>query len=131
MLRTRQSGFTLIELMITVAIIGILAAIAYPSYQQYVVRSNRSEAQAYLMELAQREQQHLMDARVYSNSEVTLGASQPSSVQRNYDIAIVVGAGAPPSFTVTATPKAGTAQAGDGDLTIDQSGDKTWAGGAW
>lgn len=51
--RLRASGFTLIELMITVAIVSILAAVAYPSYREYIDRSRRSEAQSLLMEAAQ------------------------------------------------------------------------------
>lgn len=127
----RNSGFTLIELMITVAIVAILAAIAYPSYKQYLIRANRSEAQAYLMDLSQRQQQYLMDARAYTGSETTLGASQPSRVADNYTITITVGSGLPPSFTITAAPKSGTVQSGDGNLTINQAGAKTWTGGVW
>lgn len=127
----RNSGFTLIELMITVAIVAILAAIAYPSYKQYVIRANRSEAQAYLMDLSQRQQQYLMDARAYAGSETTLGASQPSRVADNYTITIDVPDEVPPTFTITAEPKTGTVQSDDGDLSINQAGAKTWTGGVW
>jgi type IV pilus assembly protein PilE len=124
-------GFTLIELMITVAVIGILAAIAYPSYTQYVVRANRGEAQAYLMDLAQRQQQILMDSRAYASTVSAIGVPEPASVARNYDVSIGGVSATPPTFTITAAPKSGTAQAGDGNLTINQSGAKTWAGGSW
>lgn len=124
-----QMGFTLIEVMIVVVIIGILASIAYPSYQQYIVRSNRADAQAYLMDLAQRQQQYLMDARTYAGSEATLSATKPRSVGTNYSITFAT-ANSPPTFTITASPQSGV-QAGDGDITIDQAGNKIWNGGSW
>lgn len=125
----RSGGFTLIELMITVAIIAILAAVAYPSYQEYFRRANRVEAQSFLMDLAQRQQQFLMDARRYASSVADLNSTIPEHVAKFYTITepftVVV---SPPSFTITAAPKAGTPQVSDlgGDaLTIDQTGAKT------
>ncbi|MBT8768999.1 type IV pilin protein [Metapseudomonas boanensis] len=130
-MRKNQSGFSLVELMIAVAVIGILAAVAYPSYTSYVIRANRGEAQSYLMDLAQKQQQYLMDARKYTANISDLNATEPASVSKNYTISIGDVGNAPPTFTITASPKSGTAQAGDGDLTIDQSGGKTWTGGSW
>lgn len=118
-------GFTLIELMITVAIIGILAAIAYPSYQQYIIRGNRSAAQAQMMDIANREQQFLLANRAYA-SKATLTASGyalPSEVSSNYSYDIAVGTGTVPSFTVTFT--AIGSQASDGPLTLNNEGVKT------
>lgn len=127
--RNPQRGFTLIELMMVVAIVGVLAAIAYPSYTQYLIRSSRADAQSYLMELAQRQQQFLMDARTYAASEAALGVTAaPSSLATKYTITFVTG-NAPPTFTITAT--AIGPQVSDGDLSIDQAGTKVWNGGAW
>lgn len=118
-------GFTLIELLIAVAIIGILAAIAYPSYTQYTIRSNRVAAQAEMMEIANRQQQFLLTNRSYA-SKVALEASGyalPSNVSSKYDYAIVVGAGTVPSYTLTFTPTG--SQASDGNLVINNEGTKT------
>nr|WP_306109949.1 type IV pilin protein [Pseudomonas sp. JG-B] len=108
-----------------------MAAVAYPSYTSYVKRSNRGEAQAYLMALAQKQQQLLMDSRAYTSIVTNLEVDEPSSVSRNYTVTVSSIGTTPPTFTITAAPKAGTVQAGDGNLSIDQSGDKVWAGGSW
>jgi type IV pilus assembly protein PilE len=120
----RVGGFTLLELMITVAIIGILAAIAYPAYGKYIVKSNRAAAQSYLMDLAQAEAQYMADSRTYA-SLADLGLTAPRAVSDKYTIAIDLADGPPATFTITATPIAGTNQAGDGALTIDQAGTRT------
>ena len=125
----RQRGFTLIELMVTVVIIGILAAVAYPSYTQYMVRNNRSAAQTYLVELAQAQAQFLADTRGYASSVDDL-VPTPDNVASKYEITIELEDGPPQAYTITATPKPGGSQADDDVLTIDQAGTRT-PGGKW
>jgi type IV pilus assembly protein PilE len=111
--------------MVAVAIVGLLATIAYPSYQSYLVRNNRAAAQSALMDIAQRQQQYLLDARAYAANVTALNVVLPANVTANYTVAIALTAGPPPTFTATATPIAGTRQAADGPLSIDQSGAKS------
>ena len=118
------SGFTLVELMVTCAIVAILLGIAVPSYSLYMKRSRRGEAEAALMDIAQREQTYLVDQRAYAPDLATLSTSVSVDVTTYYTVTFATGA-TPPTFTITATPKAGTAQAGDPTLTIDQTGAKT------
>jgi type IV pilus assembly protein PilE len=118
-------GFTLVELMVAVAIVSILLAIAVPSYSAYVKKSRRGEAEATLVDIAQREQQYFLDQRAYAATVATVGATIPPDLNAFYAFAIAPGGGAPPTFTVTATPVPGSAQAGDPVLTIDNTGAKT------
>lgn len=128
-----QQGFTLIELMITVAIIGILAAIAYPSYTQYVVKSNRAAAQGFMMTVASKQEQYMLDARTYAADMATLGfpaSSIPTEVSKNYNITVDDITATPPSYTVTARPtdSQATRDTQCATLTLDQAGTKGKSG---
>ena len=125
MQRGKQHGFTLIELMITVAIIGILAAVAYPSYTSFIIKGNRSAAQAQMLDIANRQQQFMLANRAYATKAVltTSGYALPTEVSTRYSYNITVGAGAVPDYLITFT--AIGSQASDGDLTLNSEGVKT------
>ena len=119
-------GFSLMELMIAVAIIGILASIAWPSYKRQVTASNRSAAQAQMLDIASREQQVFLSDRAYADKTLleSLGYSLPADVARNYSYTVTTGT-TPPTFLITFTPVSGSPQAGDVTLTLNQSGVRT------
>lgn len=128
----RYRGFTLIELMIVVAVISILAAIAMPAYREYIKKSRRAEAQSYLMTLAARQQQFLVDTRRFSALPPAEISTQPSGVAAAYAVTITTLDGPPPTFLITATPSGDQASEKCGTLSIDQTGTKTAASsGCW
>lgn len=102
---TRTAGFTLIELMIVVAIVGILAAIAYPSYASYVQKSHRVDAQGVLLEAAQFMERHFTVNNTYllaDGSNNTLPSSLTSRVSTRYTV--TVSAQSATSYTLQAAP---------------------------
>ena len=128
-------GFTLMELMIVVAIVGILATIAYPSYSEYIWRSNRTEAQRELVSLANLQEQLFVDQRAYTTDMTVLGApASPYLVPRDqankwYSISSTV---AGRTFILTATAQG--IQLKDTDcltMTINEVGLKTPTTGCW
>ncbi len=138
MARNRQMkllrGFTLIEMMITVAIIGILASIAYPSYNEYVLKSRRAAAQADLTELSQWLERQFTANMSYlvNNAAPTLPFSQsPRSGTAYYTISFK-GNVTNQNYELLAKPTGAQAKDSCGDLTLTRSGAKTAAKtGCW
>lgn len=125
-MQARQKGFTLIELMITVAIVGILAAIAYPSYQEYVLRGNRAEGMAMLSDAAARQERYFSQNNTYADTVEDLGMDEDSSHDL-YRLSIADATTTTYSLTATAIG----IQAGDskcGNLGLDQAGEKSASG---
>jgi type IV pilus assembly protein PilE len=139
-----SSGFTLIELMVTVAIVTILATIAVTSYTSQVQKSRRTEAKSALLDLAGREERLFSTTNSYSNLQAFLGyaASGTATISSMsfgngyYKLTVawpdtVNQAGVTNSFLLTATPAAGQSQAGDttcGSFTVNQLGVQTVSG---
>jgi type IV pilus assembly protein PilE len=127
-----EEGFTLIELMIVVAIIGILAAIAYPQYSNYVMRSKRTDAKTALLDLASREEQFFSMNNSYTADSTKLGygASFPANVvssgTANYQANVVSQSGT--DYSATATPIGSQAADKCGTFGINQLGQESVTG---
>lgn len=101
--KNSSQGFTLIEVMIAVVIVGILAAIAYPSYIDYIIKSGRSEGVAAVMNVANLQEQYYLDNRAYTTDMTKLGLpASPFLTEHGYYSVASAGTS---SFTITATAK--------------------------
>lgn len=128
----KTRGFTLVELMITVAIMAVIVAFAVPAYQSYMVKARRSAAEQLMMEIVSKQSQYILDARSYSATIGTGGLNIPSRdnwtcaatcTNTSYTVSVAVdNTATPPTYTVTGTPIGG--QVSDGTLTVTHTGTK-------
>lgn len=116
MSRRRMAGVTLLELMVVVVVIGTLSVIAIPSYRQYSMRAQRTEAKAALLQLAANQERFYLQNNTYTNDLTALGFTGGKSENGVYTLAIN------PANTVTFTATA-TATAGGGTNGVNQTAD--------
>jgi type IV pilus assembly protein PilE len=136
----KNGGFTLVELLITMAIVAILSAVAYPSYTQHIVKTKRSAAESFMVTVANRQEQSMLNARSYFQAATgvstewdAVSMTVPKEVSDNYTVTVTANnASTPPAYTVTAAP-IGSQLARDGkcaSLTYNQAGTKARSGTA-
>lgn len=134
----KQSGFSLTELLITVAIIGILVSFGYPAYTDYIASAARAAAQSDLMAMAAGMERHNASNFTYSGAAEGGGDTgspaffndwSPSSepeTNKKYDLRINSVSDSGSTYILIATPVNGTASAGDGTLYYYSDGRKAW-----
>lgn len=130
-MRKKQSGFTLIELMIVVAVVAILAAVTLPAYRDHVRKARRADAAALMLDIVNREEQYILDQRVYTDDPTAMSVTHDSftctatSCTNNFYVVDITvnNTATPPTYTVTATAQGD--QTPMGDISIDSTGAKT------
>jgi len=136
--RRFAAGFTLTELMVVVAIAGILASIAIPGYRDYIIRGSRSAAQTELLELGAAQERIYLNSGAYASSVSaaytglsTGGLGITSGTTRDAKYTLGVTLSGTQFYTLTAAPVAGSQQANDGSITMTSAGTRLWNGKAW
>jgi type IV pilus assembly protein PilE len=133
-MRCRATGFTLIELMITAAIIVLLASIALPSYESYVLRTRRADAKTFLLGMAQHLERCFTRFGGYNHANCSVGAGPFSTSEGFYSV--VINNRSTMTFTLTATPQgAQTRDTRCGNFAVNHLGQHTATGtlgnGCW
>ena len=131
--RIKLRGFTLSEMMIVVVIVGILAAVALPSYRNHIIRATRVQAQTELLELAGLQEKIFLNSNSYAFSVTAayngtvaggLGRTSGQTNDGRYNLSLDITVPSQ-TFVLTATPAAGGTQVGDGNISISESGRRT------
>ncbi|HSS64933.1 MAG TPA: type IV pilin protein [Gammaproteobacteria bacterium] len=126
--RKHGHGFSLTELMVVVAAIGILAGIAYPSYQNYTRETRRAQAQAALTDAAAQQEQFFLNFKTYAGAMTTMNMPT-TTTGGHYNLAVT--SASVTNFVLSATPVGAQANDTCGTMTLSQGGAKTPASGCW
>ena len=135
----RFKGVTLIELLVVLTIIAILARVAMPSYQAYVVKGSRAAVQVELLQLANLQEKIYLNSSKYSTSlgnayngtDASTNGLGSSETSKDGRYTLSLSTPTDQSFTLTPTPVPEKSQANDGSLSISQSGQKIWGTSHW